>query len=169
MKHLGAFLTLLLASSTISILAVEPLLARNKNYEVVDSKSFMFQSTSGKAYPISNKGMAYPATLIISGEWIENRNKKLANVGELRITDGSLTIDTDYYAAKVYKIIKGFGIYNEKNGKLKILCEVHELIIEPTYRLVLQGKRNADGTSFEAPESRIASQYFVEFSGQLTK
>jgi hypothetical protein len=169
MKCIGLLLPLLLLSSAVSAFAIEPLLAKNKNKETPEAKSFTLQSITGKAYPISNGNMSYPATLTISGEWLENKDKELVSIGKLRVTDGSLTIDGGYYAAKVYKITKGFGINNGKNGKLKILCELQELNSESSYRLILHGRTSSDGIRFEAPESRIATQYFVEFSGQLTK
>ncbi|GEM_PF-1755286 len=198
MKNTGALLTLLLLASVASTFAVEPLFAKNKTKKSTEAVGFTFHTTSGKAYPISDRKTSYTATLTLNGERVKIQERKqqtinaeeeqqltentqeqrrltkrirelkwLTHTERLNITDGSLAIGDYYYAAKVYKILSGFGLYNEKNGGIVIVCVTQEEGGQSTYRLILHGKMNSDGIVFEAPQSKLVSQYFLEISGNL--
>jgi hypothetical protein len=189
MKNTVALMALLLlASVAVSSVAVEPLLAKTKPHEDAATTTFNFQSTSGTANLTSNRKTSYPATLTLSGvltktqqhKWLkESDGENESSAGELNktqqgkwlsrinITGGTLTIDGGYYAAKVYEIIAGSGIYNEKNSKVQITCKVKEVPSGSTYVLVLHGKKTPNGLIFQAPKSKLVGQYFLQISGQL--
>ncbi|MCJ7731700.1 hypothetical protein MUP51_05230 [Candidatus Bathyarchaeota archaeon] len=166
MRNIGALMALLLiASVAVSAVAVEPLFAKTKPHNNAATTPFNFQSTSGTANLTSNRKTSYPATLTLSGESRKNQQNKWLT--KIDITGGTLTIDDGYYAAKVYEILAGSGIYNEKNSKVQITCKVHEVPSGSTYDLILHGKKTPNGFLFQAPESKLVGQYFLEISGQL--
>jgi len=100
-----------------------------------------------------------------AGELNKTQQRKL--LSKIDITGGTLTIDGGYYAAKVYEIMAGSGIYNEKNSKVQITCKVKEVPSGSTYVLVLHGKKTPNGFIFQAPKSKLVGQYFLQISGQL--
>ena len=166
MKNIVALAALLLlASVAVSSVAVEPLLAKTKPHVDAATTPLNFQSTSGTANLTSNRKTSYPATLTLSGVLMKNQQNKWLT--KIDITGGTLTIDGGYYAAKVYEIIAGSGIYNEKNSKVQITCKVQEVPGGSTYNLVLHGNKTPNGLIFQAPESKLAGQYFLQISGQL--
>lgn len=159
----------MIIASAASVWAVEPLFAKSKNQNQPEGVSFGLISTSGKAYPISNEKttstrVSYRVTLTLSCEWTKNKQNK--NSMKLKVTDGSLTIDGGYYAAEVYKIIDGAGT---SNGKVQIVYKVQEVTSGSTCNLILHGTMNSDGFCLKASESKLASHYFQEITGQLQK
>jgi hypothetical protein len=148
--------TLALVLLTISLLSLQPV---PTIADKQPTQNILSINATGQANPIrKGKGQSpsSAATLALNGTADSDEN------GQLKINQltGALQI-----GASTYAISEGHGDAN-KDGKLEINSKAsggsHEL------ELILNGNIQGNTISFNSPESKLASTYFLTLSGQIT-
>jgi hypothetical protein len=148
--------TLALVLLTISLLSLQPAPTIADKQPTQNTLSI---NATGQASPIrKGKGQGPLSAVTLSLNGTSNRDEN----GQLKVYQLTGTLEI---GATTYAISEGYGDAN-KDGKLEINSKASDGSHEQ--ELILNGNVQGNTISFNSPESKLASTYFLTLSGQIT-